>query len=234
MSRIILVGREDNGWWRQITDRSTSNLQDPSLKIQLSNNRRETFGPWILMLLWILDVAPRLQSLAPAAKAQRIANYYQIRQSHGCGAKDGAHQSHRRQRHSHGIVKKCPKEVLLDRSQGSTRQAKSLGDRLDFRVEQDYVRRFARNIARPADGDAKIRLLQRGCVINSVAHKCHPLSLNLQLPDHLSFLFRTDLRENIFGIDACLFGDNESGLRTVTGQQIDFESLPLKFRDHFS
>src|SRR5438128_7008760 len=30
--------------------------EDPSLKVQLTNKRRETFGDWILMLRWMLDV----------------------------------------------------------------------------------------------------------------------------------------------------------------------------------
>jgi len=30
--------------------------EDPNLKLQLTNKRRETFGAWMLMLLWILDL----------------------------------------------------------------------------------------------------------------------------------------------------------------------------------
>ena len=82
---------------------------------------------------------------------------------------------------------------------------------LDFRFQQNDVRRLARDVAGPAHGNAEIGLRERGRVVDAVAHKRHALALCLKFFYKFRLLLRPDLGKYIYAFDADLSGDARGG-----------------------
>ena len=74
--------------------------------------------------------------------------------------------------------------------------------------------------------------MQRGRIVDAVAHKSHSLALALQLLDQLGFVFRTDFRKNIFSGDARFLSDAASRPRIITSDEKNSKPLPPKLSYH--
>src|SRR5204862_5154572 len=131
----------------------------------------------------------------------------EIGDTHRQRADDRAEESERGQRDGGRVVKERPEQVLPDRPERRLRQAERLGDRVNFRLEQDDVGGFASDVARLGDSDAKVGLGERGGPVDAVAGEFCAFAALVYLLHYFRLLFRLNLRKYVFFTSAVLEAD---------------------------